>query len=108
MTNEQERAAFEAWANGRCEWRLLNPAERYSSAITQFGWEADQAGRAAISAPAQQERRTLTGEHKAILMECRNQAMRWTLGARIPEAGAFSRIAQDLDYICAQLGVKND
>jgi hypothetical protein len=50
----------------------------------------------------------LRQEHKAILMECRNQAMRWTLQARPPEAGAFGAIAQDLDYLCAQLGVKND
>ena len=50
----------------------------------------------------------LTDEHKVILKECRNQAMRWTLAARIPEAGAFGGIAQDLDYLCAQLGVKND
>jgi hypothetical protein len=53
-------------------------------------------------------RQALTDEHKAILKECRNQAMRWTLDARIPEAGAFGAIAQDLDYLCAQLGVKND
>ena len=45
---EQERAEFEAWANGRCELYLVNPAGRYSSAITQFAWEAYQAGRAAL------------------------------------------------------------
>ena len=48
MTNEQERAAFEAWANGRCELHLVNLAGRYSSAITQFAWEGYQAGRAAL------------------------------------------------------------
>lgn len=48
MNSEQERAAFEAWANGRCELHLVNPAGRYSSAITQFAWEAYQAGRAAL------------------------------------------------------------
>lgn len=40
---EQERADFEAWANGRCELHLVNPAGRYSSATTQFAWEAYQA-----------------------------------------------------------------
>lgn len=45
---EQERADFEAWANGRCELHLVNPAGRYSSATTQFAWEAYQAGRAAL------------------------------------------------------------
>ena len=55
--------------------------------------------------PAQQP---LTDEHKAILKECRNQAMKWTVEARIPEAGAFGGIAQDLDYLCGRLEVKND
>lgn len=45
---EQFRADFEAWANGRCELHLVNPAGRYSSATTQFAWEAYQAGRAAL------------------------------------------------------------
>lgn len=48
----------------------------------------------------------LTDEHKAILKECRNQAMLWTLKARIPESGAFAGIAQDLDYLCGQLGLE--
>lgn len=50
-----------------------------------------------------QPAQTLSDEHKAILRECSNQAMLWTLKARIPEAGAFGEIAQDLDYICEQL-----
>lgn len=50
MNTEQERAAFEAWANGRCELHLVNPAGKYSSAITQFAWEAYQAGQAALEA----------------------------------------------------------
>jgi hypothetical protein len=45
---EQMRADFEAWANGRCELHLVNPAGRYSSVVTQFAWEAYQAGRAAL------------------------------------------------------------
>lgn len=53
-------------------------------------------------------RQSLTDEHKAILNECRNQAMRWTLVARIPECGIFGGIAQDLDYLCEQLGVKDE
>lgn len=55
-TDEQERAAFEAWANGRCELHLVNPAGRYSSAITQFAWEAYQAGRAALQAEVERLR----------------------------------------------------
>jgi hypothetical protein len=47
MTNNQ-RDAFEAWANGRCELHLVNSAGIYSSAITQFAFEAYQAGRAAL------------------------------------------------------------
>lgn len=66
---------------------------------------ASQEAPAAQGEPAQYP---LTDEHKAILKECRNQAMRWTLEARIPEAGAFGGIAQDLDYLCGQLGIKND
>lgn len=49
MNDEQLRAAFESWANGRCELYLVNPAGRYSSAIAQFAWEAFQAGRAALA-----------------------------------------------------------
>ena len=119
MNTEQERAEFEAWANGRCELHLVNPAGRYSSAITLFAWEAYQAGRAALAAQAQEAapaapqpappaQQPLTDEQKAILKECRDQAMRWTLKARIPELGAFGGIAQDLDYLCGQLGIKND
>lgn len=52
MNTEQERADFEAWANGRCELHLVNPAGRYSSATTQFAWEAYQAGRAALQSQA--------------------------------------------------------
>lgn len=48
MKNTNDRADFEAWANGRCELHLVNPAGRYSSAITQFAWEAYQAGRSAL------------------------------------------------------------
>lgn len=48
----------------------------------------------------------LTDEHKAILKECRDRAMEWTMKARIPECGVFSMIAQDLDYLCGQLGLE--
>lgn len=54
MNTEQERADFESWANGRCELHLVNPAGRYSSAITQFAWEAYQAGRAALQSQDQE------------------------------------------------------
>lgn len=54
MNTEQERAEFEAWANGRCELHLVNSAGRYSSATTQFAWEAYQAGRAAAPTPPAQ------------------------------------------------------
>lgn len=46
----------------------------------------------------------LTDEQTAILKECRNRAWRWTVEARVPEAGVFGGIAQDLDYLCGQLG----
>lgn len=52
MNNEQLRAEFEAWANGRCELYLVGPAGRYSSATTQFAWEAYQAGRSALQSQA--------------------------------------------------------
>lgn len=51
MNTEQLRAEFEVWANGRCELHLVNPAGRYSSAITQFAWEAWQAARRAQVVP---------------------------------------------------------
>ena len=58
--------------------------------------EAEQA------APTQQP---LTDEQKAVLRECRTQAMTWTSKARIPECGAFGGIAQDLDWLCSQLAI---
>lgn len=51
---------------------------------------------------------SLTDEYKAILKECRDKAMDWTVCGRIPECGMFSQIAQDLDYLCEQLGIDND
>ncbi|AMD43448.1 hypothetical protein ZC03_071 [Pseudomonas phage ZC03] len=51
---------------------------------------------------------TLSDEYKDILKECRNKAMYWTMYGRIPECGVFSQIAQDLDYLCDQLGIDND
>lgn len=59
---EQERAEFEAWANGRCELHLVNPAGRYSSATTQFAWEAYQAGRAALKQNAKYVEGLLEGK----------------------------------------------
>lgn len=51
---------------------------------------------------------SLSDEYKAILKECRDKAMDWTVCGRIPECGMFSQIAQDLDYLCEQLGIDND
>ena len=50
----------------------------------------------------------LADEQKAILKECRDRAMEWTMRARIPECGVFSMIAQDLDYLCEQLGEEQE
>lgn len=41
---------------------------------------------------------------RKVLAECRDIAMEWTLRGRIPECGKFGEIAQDLDYLCDQLG----
>ena len=51
------------------------------------------------------QRKPLTDEQKAVLKECRNEAMKWTSQARIPECGAFGGIAQDLDWLCGQLAI---
>ena len=48
----------------------------------------------------------MSDEQLAVLIECRYQAMKWTAVARIPEAGAFGGIAQDLDWLCDQLATK--
>ncbi len=57
-------------------------------------------------AAPQAQRKPLTDEQKAILKECRNQAMKWVTQARITECGAFSGIAQDLDWLCNQLVIE--
>ena len=49
------------------------------------------------------QRKPLTDEQKAVLRECRDQAMKWTAQGRIPECGAFGAIAQDLDWLFDQL-----
>ena len=38
---------------------------------------------------------------RATLLEMRDVAMRWTREGRLPECGAFSRIAQDADAMLA-------
>lgn len=38
---------------------------------------------------------------RATLLEMRDVAMRWTRSGRLPECGAFSRIAQDADAMLA-------
>lgn len=53
-------------------------------------------------APTQQP---LTDEQKAVLRECRKKAMKWTAQAGIPECAAFGEVAQDLDWLCGQLGI---
>jgi hypothetical protein len=53
----------------------------------------------------------LTDEEKAVLRECRERAMKWTVQGRIPECGAFGEIAQDLDWLCDKLaahGIKGE
>lgn len=59
-------------------------------------------GECIYPAPTQQP---LTDEQKAVLRECRNQAMKWAAQAKIPECAAFGEVAQDLDWLCGQLGI---
>ena len=65
QSTEQERAAFESWANGRCELHLVNPAGRYSSTITQFAWEAWQAARRAPAVPVPHGYKITEDQHVA-------------------------------------------
>lgn len=47
-------------------------------------------------------------EHiRKVMAECRDIAMEWTMRGRIPECGKFGQIAQDLDYVCAELENSN-
>ena len=92
---------------------LENEASDWKAAEEFGGYVLDDELREEARAALEQEAsrggwQSLTDEHKAILNECRNQAMRWTLVARIPECGIFGGIAQDLDYLCEQLGVKDE
>ncbi len=66
-TDDKERAAFEAWSNGRCELHLVNSAGRYSSATTQFAWEAYQAGRAALAAQSAAATAAPSDEHVSVV-----------------------------------------
>ena len=68
--------------------------------------EAAKAELAAIRALKEREEpkaQPISDEQRAVLIECCNHAMAWTAVARIPEAGAFGEIAQDLDWLCDQL-----
>ena len=40
---------------------------------------------------------------RRVLAECRDIAMKWTMRGRIPECSKFGEIAQNLDYVCAEL-----
>lgn len=71
------RAEFEAWANGRCELHLVNSAGRYSSATTQFAWEAYQAGRAALGAQPAVNGYTCTVPDVTALVEALEEIERW-------------------------------
>ena len=88
QSTDQERAEFEAWANGRCELHLVNPAGRYSSAITQFAWEAWQA-RAALQAQPQETIGYVTRNEEgdpAMLFFDRNEARLYCEPGEEPEA----------------------
>ena len=50
----------------------------------------------------------ITPEIRRCLIEARRLAMENTLKARIPECGDFGAIAQDLDFICNEIGVKDE
>lgn len=100
-STEQERAAFEAWANGRCELHLVNPAGRYSSAITQFAWEAWQA-RSALQAQPQETIAYVTRNEEgdpAMLFFDRNEARLYCEPGEEPEelvlAGPSRRIEEN-------------
>lgn len=81
----------------------MSEAERLASEIeTRYrrGFETQE-----------QAKQPLTDEQKAVLQEARLTAMKWAGDARIPEAGAFGGIAQDLDWLCWQLsfnGIKGE
>ena len=47
----------------------------------------------------------LSDDVRRALIDARNLAMTNTVKARIPECGDFGAIAQDLDFICDQLGL---
>lgn len=50
----------------------------------------------------------LTDEQIKVLMQAYHTAMLMTCKARVPECGEFSAIAQDLDWLCESLGIKED
>lgn len=50
----------------------------------------------------------LTPEIIRALIESRDLAMHNTVAARIPECGDFGVIAQSLDFIINELGLKNE
>ena len=47
----------------------------------------------------------LSDDVRRALIDARNLAMTNTVKARTPECGDFGAIAQDLDFICDQLGL---
>lgn len=59
------------------------------------------------AAPVQaQPAKPLTPEQSKALTDARNEAMFWMAQGRIPECGPFGHIAQNLDWLCDQLGVE--
>lgn len=50
---------------------------------------------------------SLSDEIKAALLDAKAIAMKNTIAARIPESGDFGGIAQNLAYVCEQLGIKD-
>lgn len=50
----------------------------------------------------------LSDEMKTALLDAKAVAMKNTIAARIPECGDFGGIAQNLAYVCEQLGIEEN
>lgn len=81
------------------EVQRWGPEWAHSRCVTAYNHGKSDAEQASL-----RPKPLMTDEQKAILLECRNQAMKWAFEGRIPECGAFGGIAQDLDWLCTELG----
>jgi len=58
-----------------------------------------------IARPTAELAKCRTRQVSEALSRARNTAMNKVLDAPIPECGIFGEIAQDLDFVCAELGI---